>query len=286
LFWALRGGGGNFGVVIQFTLKLHPIPAQITGGTTVFLDIPLISGNILPRPLDVAKKARDYLKSAPDEVTGFLVFPLGGPFVADWSHCGTTEQGSEEFKKLSSLGMTPLNSVGPVSYHKGVQQFALGPNKDRQQSDYYVEKGLLLEELSDEFLDTVWKFRSETVPGIKSGALIIVQVGGAMGRVPSDDTAFFNRKANWWLIIMAQSADHDDSQVREWVFRCHAELFKFGIGTYAPVLGKSDESTKVGLSQVYGDNLPRLEEAKRKYDPTNLFKLNRNILVDQYECKD
>jgi len=207
------------------------------------------------------------------------VFPLGGPFVADWCHCGPTEQGAEEFKKLSSFGITPLNSVGPMSYHKGVQQLALGPDKDRQQTDYYFEKGFLLEELSDEFLDSVWKFRSETVPGIKAGVLLCVALGGAMGRIPSDATAFFNRKAKWWLIIIAQSPDHDDRQARQWVNRCHAELVKFGIGTYAPVIGNGNDDTKVGLSLVHGDNLPRLEEAKRKYDPTGLFQLNRKILI-------
>jgi len=116
LFWALRGGGGNFGVVVDFTYKIHPIPAEILGGSLVFLPIPVV----LPYPPDVFREIRDYWTTAPNEVGGLIVLPFKAPLIATFVYAGPIEEGEKEFSKFKFY--SPINGIKPMSYHNGVSK--------------------------------------------------------------------------------------------------------------------------------------------------------------------
>jgi len=285
LFWAIRGGGGNFGVVTKFTFQGHSIPPLIMAGNAVFLSVPIVTGILLPEPISVLKRARDYFINSPEHVCGMLILPVGGPLIAVFSHCGELEEGKLEAEKFNQIGYTPLSSISPISYHSGLQTLALGPNKDKQASGFYYEKGLIIEDLTDEFLDLVWQARSAPPPHSNVEAVFILAlVGpGAVSRVGKSDTAFYNRHANWWMLLMTKytpTVAGDQSAelaCKNWAAKLHKDFSKYGISSYAAVTNDTPDLEKSHLEFVYGENLPRLLEIKKNYDPTNIFRINRNI---------
>lgn len=285
LFWALRGGGGNFGIVTKFTFRAHSLPPQVLAGAAVYLEVPIITGSLLPTPRDVFSKAVAYFKSSPEEVDGMVGLLAGGNLLVVFSHIGELESGHKELEKFNQIGTTPLNTVAPMSYHSGLQTLALGPNKTEQAPGFYFEKALLLSEVSDEFLDAVWKWRGIPLPhpGIKLNLFLQLFGPGAMNRVDKKDTAFYHRDANWWLLIFMEyfptSATDDSAEIaaKQLASDIHKDLLRFGISSYSAVVSDAPDLVQAKLEHVFGENLPRLMEIKKKYDPTNVFKINRNL---------
>jgi hypothetical protein len=278
LYWALRGGGGNFGIVTAFTFRLNPHGPIVAFAGVMY---PLQdAGQILP-------KWRDWLAGAPDEVSSVTVavtFPenphvpppvqnkaclvVGGVYVGD------IDEGLRIMKPLGELG-TPLFDLSqPMPYSFVQSAFdALFPRGEIQ--SYW--KSQYLNELTDEALEVIaGRMQSRPAP------LTIVniwQLGGAVNRVGPEETAIAERSANFMVSIDGNWTDPTfNEQGVAWVRSAWAEVGKFGTGAvYLNFTGLSDEAPSSSVDTAFGRNLRRLAEIKATYDPENFFRLNNNI---------
>lgn len=145
---------------------------------------------------------------------------------------------------------------------------------------FYFEKGHLYGELSDDCIRLYEQLSSEPPENGVEGFLLLVALGGAMEDLPVESTAFEYRHAKYWALFIAtwKSPEQRESAVA-WVRKVHGAFKQFAVGTYAPVIGAEGEEDPTGLA--FNSNLGRLVELKRKYDPNNFFKNNRNINPNQ-----
>jgi hypothetical protein len=210
LFWGLRGGGGNFGVVTSFQYQLHPV-GQVLGGEIVF-------------PLDQAKEVlrfyRDWSIAAPDELRADATL-LSGPEdpVLDLivCYCGPLEEGEKVLQPLRSCGSPVADTVGPVSY--GTVQNLL--TKIFQPGQLHYWKAGFIHTLSNEAIEAIVDFFAGAVPGFFA-AIAIEHLGGAISRVAPGDTAFSYRQTEHSLLVlrMWQDPAHSDNNI-DWARRCY-----------------------------------------------------------------
>lgn len=265
LFWALRGGGGNFGVVTSFEYQLHPV-GQMLGGVLAWP---------LPMAKEVLRFYRDFAATAPDELRLDAVIhtsphgPALGMFVT-W--CGSVEDGERTLRPLREFGSPVMDTVAPVPY--AVMQGLL-------ESLGYVPghlnywKSRFVNELSDELIDAaVEMYASNPSP---KNALVFEQMGGAISRIGDQETAFSHRQAAYAFLILGFWDDPGETdQNIAWVREVFAAVEPFvDAGIYVNYLG--EDETESHVQQAYGANYERLLEIKRKYDPNNLFRQNQNI---------
>jgi FAD/FMN-containing dehydrogenase len=268
LFWAIRGGGGNFGVVTAFTFRVHP-QGPVTGG-------------LLAHPFDRAPEMlrvyRESTRKASDDLTlfaGLLHAPDGsghkiGAIVA--CHTGDPAAATAELGQVRSFGPPMMDMVAPMSYEQ--LNTMLDGGFPRGALNYW--KSSFLTELSDGALDTmVAAFRNCPAP---MGACLLEHFHGAVTRVGATDTAFPHRSQGYNLLIAAQWPD--PSQTAEsiaWARSTYDAMRPFmAEGRYVNYLG-DDEGAAPGPA-AYGPNYPRLRDVKKKYDPDNVFRLNQNIM--------
>jgi FAD/FMN-containing dehydrogenase len=278
LFWAIRGGGGNFGIVTSFTFQLEPLDPTV-GFAGVFYPIESAP--------EVWRGFRDWAANAPDEVSAFCgstTLPASEhtppeihntPFVAIGAvYAGDPEKGMEVVQPLREIA-TPLTDIsGPIPF-TAVQAafdefFVRGTLRSYWKSTY-------VDELTDEILGIVAeKAQERPSPRI---FLITFLMGGAINKVGPEDTAYSERSANWMVSVDGNwHRAEDDDEVIGWVRDTWSQVHKLGTGTtYLNFTGLVDESTDVGVESAYGRNLQRLAEIKAKYDPDNFFRLNNNI---------
>ena len=275
LFWGLRGGGGNFGVVTAFHLRLHPIGPILLAGQLMY-------------PIEMARDLmrfyRDFILGAPDEACGGMAFitappeefvpepvrgqPVVGVIVV---YTGDVAEGEEVFRPLREFGPPGLEMVQPMPY-VAVQQMIDAPNPKGMQNywnaDFYAE---LPDEAIDVFLEHAPKAASPMTQ------TIVMPGGGAIARVPEDATAFVERDAQWNIHYLSMWPDPADTEANIAFTRAFSGAMKpWATGrAYLNMLG--DE----GLDRVqaaYGPaKFARLQELKAKWDPTNLFRHNQNI---------
>lgn len=278
LYWAIRGGGGNFGIVTSFTFRLHPLGPTVPFAATFYP---------LEDLADVLRGWRAYVSDAPDEVTSVCVtitFPAD-PHMPEAIHdrpcvivggvyAGEVDEGMRAMQPLRELGTPLFDMSGPTPY-TGVQT-GFDPLFPRNQLQAYW-KSLYLDELSNEAIDSIVA-RAQDRPA----PLTLVNafhMGGAINRVASEDTAFAERSAQYMISIdgmWTDPADNDDSI--GWVRSAWEEISKFGTGSvYLNFTGLADEAPNAGVDSAFGRNLQRLAEVKAKYDPDNLFRVNNNI---------
>jgi FAD/FMN-containing dehydrogenase len=268
LFWGVRGGGGNFGVVTTFEFRLHPV-STVYGGMLVYP---------LDRAREVLRRYRDLATSASDELTMFatlMTSPEGVPIVAVLpAYNGAAPMGE--------AAIQPLRDLGPVA-----DQVAEMPYTALQSMlDEGFPSGLnvywhsdFLSGLPDEAIDTmIDAFRSVTSP---LSALLIEQVGGAVSRIPADETAYSQRDGLFNLVVISRWADDAtaaDAHVA-WARRASGAVRPFiSGGVYVNYLGAEGTDR---VRAAYGPaKYQRLVAVKRKYDPTNLFRVNQNISPD------
>jgi FAD/FMN-containing dehydrogenase len=267
LFWGIRGGGGNFGVVTQFEFRLHPVHT-VYGGMLVYP---------VARAPEVLRRYRDLAASAGDEFTTFaalMTSPDGMPIVAVLAgYNGPASMGEEAIR--------PLRDLGPVA-----DQVAEIPYPALQSMlDEGFPSGLhvywrsdFLRDLPDDAIDMLCdRFAAVTSP---LSALLIEQFGGAVSRIPADETAFAHRDALFNLAIIARWSDPATASSHiDWARRVGeaAQPFKSG-GVYVNYLGTEGADR---VRAAYGPaKYERLVTLKRKYDPTNLFRVNQNIRPD------
>jgi FAD/FMN-containing dehydrogenase len=273
LFWALRGGGGNFGVVTSFEYRVHPV-REIYGGPMLYE---------LSDAATVLKFYRDFIRDAPEEFGGFPAWQIAPPlpfipedrhgepfliFVACWA--GPIEEGEAALKPLREVAPVVADGVGPMPYPALNSAFdALVPPGLQ-----HYWKANFVKELTDEAIDAHLE-HGPKVPVVNS-TVHIYPINGACHRVAPDATAFAYRDANFATVIAGMwpdPADNEDNTA--WVrdfYEATAPHSEEG-GYVNFMAGDDQERVKVN----YRENYDRLVDVKRKYDPDNLFHLNQNI---------
>ena len=264
LFWALRGGGGNFGVVPSFEYRLHPV-STVLGGMIVY-----------PRDqaIEVLRFYRTFTQSAPEELTayaGLLHTPDGMPAVAVVAcYCGDLVGGEHALKPLREFGSPLLDAIQPMPFPQ--MQSLLDGSFPAGNYNYW--KSTFLRELSDEAIDVLVEHANRATSQLT--AVVIEYYGGAASRVGVSETAFAHREAQYDVGILTQWTDPGESQRHiEWTRSLADALRPYSSGAY--LLNFLDEEGDDTIRAAFGENYRRLVEVKNKYDPTNFFRLNQNI---------
>jgi FAD/FMN-containing dehydrogenase len=270
LFWAIRGGGGNFGIVTSFEFQLHAVE-PIVGGMAIY------PGNQLR---DLLHFYRDYTAKAPDSLTamaGALVGPPGTSVegqMAGWMavcHSGPVADGERLVKPVKEFGSPALDLIGPTDYRTIQTMFDAGSGPGAR--NYWRTN--FMKELGDDAIDAILARADEIPP---PGSLILLEhLGGAVARVGEHETAFANRGANYNVSVLGSWVHaSDDEKNIAWVRKFGDELRSFATGGAYVNYMASDESPE-HVRAAYEANFKRLVDVKRKYDPTNFFSANQNI---------
>jgi FAD/FMN-containing dehydrogenase len=275
LFWALRGGGGNFGIVTSFEFRLHPVGPEVYAGLVVY-------------PFAQARKVlrawRDFTERAPDQLSVWTVMrkapPL--PFLPESVHgtevvifplvyCGDIEAGRRAAAAVLEFGDPIASALGPSPY-AGFQA-AFDPLLTPGSRNYWKSNNF--RSLSDAALDVM----IDAVGRLPHPAceIFVAQLGGAMARVSPTATAYVGRDAMYIMNVHGRWSDPaDDSVVRQWARAVFEESAPHATGTGYVNFLTEDEAERVTTS--YGKNYPRLQRAKQLFDPGNLFRMNLNIV--------
>ena len=275
LFWALRGGGGNFGVVVEFEFALRPIGPTVLGGSR-FYGIDEAAG--------VIAAFRDAMEDAPDEVCGGLTFITApdAPFVPPglrgqpalahmllWA--GEIADAEEGLARFDELGTPSVDLVEPKPYtavQRTLDAFA-GPGM----RNYYTSG--LMRQMPGEAIETFVRVaRAKPSP---TSHIILYRLGGAFARMPEDETAISHRDAPWMYQVLSSWTDTDDDNPnRAWArggrdeLNQHSEAMSFANF----VADDGDASLRIAYGEA---KLERLAEVKRAWDPDNVFNLNHNV---------
>jgi FAD/FMN-containing dehydrogenase len=266
LFWAIRGGGGNFGVVTRFEYRLQEV-GELYAGLILY-----------PRDRagEFMRVYSEWTAKAPDEVASMAAFlhsPDGDPVVgAIVVYHGPKDEGERVIAPVRSLGEPALDDITPKPY-TSVQQ-VLDDGFPRGLRNYW--KSTYLAELGEQCLDILVD-HANRAPTTWCVVGLEHMMGGAVARVGEDDTAFANRDAIYSLLILGRTDDPaGDGAVREWVRGLWKAVEPYSTGgVYVNYMGQ-DEAERIG--EAYGtDHYARLAKIKNQYDPANLFRLNQNI---------
>jgi len=274
LFWAVRGGGGNFGIATSFEYRLHPVGPLVTSGMALYP---------MARARDLLRFYRAYMSAAPDELTavaGFVTAPPA-PFVPQHlqgtrmmmiavCHVGTPEAGQRALDRLREFGAPAVDVLGPMPYVAVQQLFDAGmPFGQRVylRSDHLVD-------LSDAAIDAIVG-QAERVTSPLS-VFVIVPLGGAVARVGEHDTAFGHRDTPFDIDVFSIWLDPaEDDRHLAWGRAFGQALQPFSRGVYVNEMGNEGEDR---VRAAYNPStFARLAQLKQKYDPTNFFRLNQNI---------
>jgi FAD/FMN-containing dehydrogenase len=267
LFWALRGGGGNFGVVTSAVYRLHEV-SHVLGGLVLF-------------PLDQARDVllfyRDFCGTLPDEAEaylGLLTAPQGMPVVAlILGYNGPIAEGEKVLAPARRFGKPIADLVGPVPY-SARQQMLDDPNATHGLQRYW--RSAFTEQISDELIHVLVDGASRFSSPLS--AIIFFYMHGAATRTASADTAFAPRRPLWDVDLVGQWASAGKSANHiTWVKSLWDRMEPHLLGTaYVNHLSSDDRPEKVRAS--FGENYGRLRQVKRVYDPTNVFRMNANIV--------
>ena len=274
LFWALRGGGGNFGVATKLEYALHRVGPELLAGQVIYPGA---------RAAALLRTYRDFFATAPAEATGYAFFlrippidafpaELHGALVLDLvlAYVGPVAEGEVALAPLRNLGDPIADTIGPTPYVGLQQAFDAGVAPGQR----WYTRGHYLDDLSDAAIDTL-------VAGVEPfpGDFTLVYVGpggGAAGRVAPDATAFPHRGAGFGLHIWPGWMDPaSDAAVMAWARSLHSAMAPHANGGVYVNLLAEDEPDRVPAA--YGDNWNRLKRIKADWDPHNLFRQNHNI---------
>jgi FAD/FMN-containing dehydrogenase len=269
LFWAVRGGGGNFGVVSSFEYRLFPVG-------------PTVSGGLIAYPFECAREMlrfyRDFTVSIPDEHTvaaTLLHAPDGsGTKLAAMvaCHSGAPAEGEAAIKPLKEFGSPVIDALGPMPYCQ--LNSMLDDGYPKGALNYW--KSSFLAQLSDDTIDTmIENFARCPTP---MGQLLLEHFHGAATRVGPTDTAFPHRAEGYNFLVASQTINPAISdRCTAWVRQTYAAMEPFiAPGRYVNYL--DDDEAGDSVPAAYGQNYRRLQEIKTKYDPNNFFHMNQNIL--------
>jgi FAD/FMN-containing dehydrogenase len=274
LFWALRGGGGNFGVVTSFEFKLHPVGPEVYAGLVVY---PAAQSR------EVLRAWRDFNDDAPDELSVWAVLRKAPPLpflpasahgtdvvVFALVHCGEVEAGRMAAEPVLRFGTPIASALGPTPY-AGFQT-AFDPLLTADGRNYWKSNNFGT--LSDVALDMVIAAAGR-LPGPEC-EIFLAQLGGAMARVTPTATAFAGRDANYIMNVHGRWSDvRDDQAVRAWARQVFEEAAPHATGGGYVNFLTEDEGERVAAT--YGPNYTRLQAIKQRFDPSNLFRMNLTI---------
>ncbi len=272
LFWALRGGGGNFGIVTTFEFQLHEVGPQVLTGQIVYR---------FEDAAPVLRLYREFMDEAPDEVQcyAFILrippipeFPeeFHGQLAIDLVVFHSDPDGADAFRQLLDFGDPILAFTMPQSFTSLLQAFDAGlPAGQRYESGSHD-----LSTLSDEAIDT-FLAQIGAMPGEFTMAYLGAG-GGAIARVDPAATAFPHRDAPYGYHVLAGWMDPaQDPEVTDWVAQFQQAMTPYATGgVYVNLLGTGEEDR---VPAAYGENYERLVELKKKWDPDNVFRMNHNI---------
>jgi len=266
LFWALRGGGGNFGVVLDFTYRLHPV-GRLLGGLLIYR---------LEDTAPVMSAWRELMRAAPDELMCFTSAartPFGEARAqVSVAYFGDPDDGRELIQPLLVAAHPVLDTVRPIYYPELQEVFGRMPFGLR---NYW--SGRFLRELPDDVITlTADRLRAGDV----FGTILLEPLRGAAARIPSEATAFAGREASYnatfigfWL-----DADQDEQQIAA------ARAYSKALGPWAfegGYLNYASEPAGGSLETEFGAiRFERLRAVKRQFDPTNMFRFNHNVAPD------
>jgi FAD/FMN-containing dehydrogenase len=274
LYWGLRGGGGNFGIVTSFEFRLHPVGPTILAGPIFF------PGD---QATQILRGYREYTATLPDAMTTLVNLATAppAPFLPADVHgkkivtvvgvyAGSRDEGQKLAAPLRQLGTPITDLLGPMPY--AMMQSLLDGLYTPGARNYF--KAGYLGGLSDEAIETLVRFHGPSIS--PSSEIHIHHLGGAVARVPDGATAFGQRGAPYLLNIVARWTDPgtDDAQIA-WARDLYAAAEPFSTGgTYVNFLSAGDDRVAAAYGQ---DKYERLARLKETWDPTNVFRLNQNI---------
>jgi FAD/FMN-containing dehydrogenase len=270
LFWGIRGGGGNFGIVTEFKFRMARV-GQIFGGGIVF-----------PATREVIRGYADYAPDAPDDLTmiGQLMPAPPAPFIpADWvgkpvfmvliCWSGGLNEGKAAVEPLRKLGTPVAEILAPMPYPAIYNLTAEAAARHGNSIRSMVQL-----QISDDSIDKM-------IAAMPSGTAMMnmVQIrglGGAFARVPATATAFSDRDARYITSVIAVWMDENEDATphREWIRSLYDQICHEASGVYVNFLETESEER---IRECYGENFERMVELKRKYDPQNMFRYNQNI---------
>ncbi len=274
LFWALRGGGGNFGVVTSFLFKLHPVNIDYAG--------PMLWELEHTKP--IMQWYRDFIREAPEDMYGFFAFlqiPPIDPFPKEhhnkkvagimWCYTGPMDKAEEKFIPIRKLAPKPIvDLVGPVP-HPAVQSMFDGLYPPGQQWYWRAD---FVNEISDAAIDKHLEFAQKLPTPLSS--MHLYPIDGAAHELDKDATAWSYRDANWAQVIVGVDPDPANKElVTTWTKQYFDALHPYSAGG-AYVNFMMDEGDE-RIRATYRENYDRLASIKAKYDPNNLFRVNQNI---------
>lgn len=265
LYWGVRGGGGNFGVVTSFEFKLHPMQRTVIGGDVVFplKDLP-----------GVLKVYADYAPSAPDDL--YLDFVVAsdvgkedGVCILHACYSGPEDQADKVLAPIYKAGTPVHDGIKAIDY-VAIQR--AWDNTDPRNTGSYLKSGFV-NEIPDKLISTItqnYKTFNE-----RGTTMFFQHSGGAIGRVAADATAFAHRKsvANMFAVVEWPLAESRDSHVK-YIKEYWKDFAPFTDGWYTNEVGDQADRT---VNRNYQGNYERLLKVKNRYDPTNLFRLNANV---------
>ena len=273
LFWAIRGGGGNFGVVTSFTFKLHAIDT-VYGGPMLY---------DFNETTDVMKWYRSFITEAPDDLSGYfalLTVPPAPPFPEHlhlkkmcgivWACTAGQNEAEEMFKPIRAFKKPALDFVGPIP-HPALQSMFDGLYPPGLQ---WYWRAHFVNELSDEAIAEHVRFGA-TLPSMHS-TMHMYAINGTASRVGKQDTAWDYRDATWAQVMVGVDPDPANKEkLIRWTKDYHDALRPYSAaGAYVNFMMDEGEDR---VKATYGDNYHRLVAIKDKYDPQNLFRVNQNI---------
>jgi FAD/FMN-containing dehydrogenase len=268
LFWAIRGGGGNFGIATSLEYNLHNVGPNITGG---------VCAHPLPKAFDVLRFYRDQCAVAPDElmlVAGLQTAPDGSNakiagIVA--CHCGSLDQGEQAVAPIKAFGPPVMDAMGPMPY--SALNSMLDGAFPKGALNYW--KAQFVTDLSDEAIRAIVS-AFEACPSPMS-MIVIENFHGAASRVPVSATACTMRTTGFNVVIISQWATPSETEAgMAWARATHSALTPF----LAPMryMNYLEVDAADATTVAYGQNLAKLRELKKKYDPDNFFHHNVNIM--------
>lgn len=273
LFWAVRGGGGNFGVVTSFLFRAHPVQTIVGGPTLWSLD----------DAADVMRWYRDFIREAPRDLNGFFAFltvPPGPPFPEHlhhrkvcgivWCYAGPPERADEIFAPVAAFGQPLLHGVHPMTLPQLQSAFdGLYPSGYQWywRADFFGE-------LSDEAIAAHVEHGSRTPTMLSS--MHLYPIDGAAHDVADDATPWSYRDANWAQVIVGVDPDPAKADALERWTKAYWDALHPHSSGGAYVNFMMDEGQE-RVRATYRDNYPRLARIKATYDPQNVFRVNQNI---------
>jgi len=273
LFWGLRGGGGNYGVVTSFEYQLHPV-GPVFGGIVAYP---------IQRAKTVLELFRQVTSTAPEELACDIVLitlPDGPPIVGmNICYNGPVAEGEKIVQPLRSAGSPVMDQVGPIPYTAAQQLL-----------DSFYPSGLhsywkssFLKKVSDAAIDTMVEYCGRRPTPICHG-IIEHQLGGAVRRADREATAFAHRDVEYSFMSLGVCGEtRDDEECVRWARDYWAAMQPYSTGgVYVNYLGREADEGHERVEAAYGpEKYARLVALKNKYDPTNLFRLNQNIKPSQ-----